>query len=92
MPAIHVGMKLEFSRQFFFLSGATVSNLMKILSVGAELFHGTDGQTDRRTDGQTDRRTDGQTDRRDEANCRFSQLLNAPKKEYLHYFFNCSYA
>jgi len=44
-----------------------VSNFVKLLSLGAELFHvdrRTDGQTDRRTDGQTDRRTDGQTDRR----------------------------
>ena len=40
---------------------------MKILPVGAELFH-----VDGRTDGQKD--TDRQTDRHDEANTRFSQF------------------
>jgi len=40
---------------------------MKILPVGRELFHATDGRTDR------------QTDRHDEANSRFLQFSNAPR-------------
>ena len=57
-----------------FSRSATISNLVKILSVGAELYH-----------------VDRRTDRHDEANSRFSQFLNAPIKQYLPYFFNCSY-
>ena len=36
-------------------------NLMKIRSVGDQLFHA-DGRTDRETDGRTERQTDGQTE------------------------------
>ena len=50
---------------------ALYSDFLQIRSVGAELF-----DTDGRTDGQTDRHTG----RRDEANSRFSQFTNAPKK------------
>ena len=50
-----------------FSKGATTSNLMKICSVVAELYH-------------VDRRMDEQADRHDEANSRFSQFLKAPKK------------
>ena len=49
---------------------------MKILSVGAELFHG-----DRRADGHTDR----QKDRHDEVNCRFRSFTKAPKNENNEY-------
>jgi len=39
-------MKLEFSRQFFFSKNNQISNFMKILPVGTEIFHA-DGRTDR---------------------------------------------
>ena len=45
-----------------------MSNLIKILSVAAELFH---------AKGQTDKQMDGQMDGHDEANSRFSHLLSA---------------
>jgi hypothetical protein len=41
---------------------------------------------ERRTDGQADGREDGQTDRHDEANSRFRNFANAPKKSLLSIF------
>jgi hypothetical protein len=41
--------ELEFSRQFFFSKNAKIPYVMKILPVGAELFH-----ADRQADGRTD--------------------------------------
>ena len=58
-------MKLEFSLQIF--TKYLNIKLHKIRPIGAELFH---------ADGRTDR----QTDRHDEANSRFSNFANAPKK------------
>jgi len=64
-------MKLEVSRQFFFPKNLQILDFMKILLVGAELFH-------------ADRRMYGRTDRH-EANIRFSQFgESAPKMRYLH--------
>ena len=54
-------MELAFYRQFS--KKFLISNLIKILLVGAELFH-----ADKQTDRQTDRRMDGH----DEANIRCS--------------------
>jgi hypothetical protein len=46
---------------------------MKILPMGAELFH-----ADRQTEGLTDGRTDGRTDdRHDKANSSFSQFCES---------------
>jgi hypothetical protein len=50
----------QFQSNFDFLDrfskNSGISNFMKILSVGAELFHVyTDRQTDRQTEGRTDR-------------------------------------
>jgi hypothetical protein len=64
---------------------------MKTRSMGAELFHPdetkdgrtdgrTDGQTDAQTDGRTEGRSDGRTDGDDEANSRFRNFANVPKK------------
>jgi hypothetical protein len=68
---MYIGLQVKFSlflsdfseTQIFstFSKYAQILNLMKIRSVGAELFH-------------EDKRTDGQTDRHDEANIRFSQF------------------
>ena len=57
-------MKLQFSRQI--LKNAQMSNFIKILPLGAELFH-----ADRQTDGQTE------TSKLIVAFCKFA---NAPKK------------
>jgi hypothetical protein len=49
---------------------------MKIIPVGAELFH-----VKRKTDGQADGPEDGQTDRYDEANNRFLQFCERALKK-----------
>jgi hypothetical protein len=56
-----------------------MSNLMKILPVGAEFFHA-DGQRERER--ERDRQTDRQTDRQDETNIRFSQFCEGAYKWY----------
>jgi hypothetical protein len=54
-----------------------MSNFMKILSMGAEMFHG-DGWTAVRTDRHT--HTDRQTDRHDKANSHFSKFCKCTKE------------
>jgi hypothetical protein len=55
---------LGFYRHIFFLK-TQISNIIKILPVGALLFHA-GGQTHTHTDGWTDGRTDRQAERYDE--------------------------
>jgi hypothetical protein len=58
---------------------------MKILPVGAELFH-----EESKTDGQTNGRENGRTDKHDEANSRFSQFSEEAQKVLSIFLLNTS--
>jgi len=75
----HIIMTLEFSRQ---IKKNTMSNLMKILSVGAELFH-EDRRRNGRTDGRTERVWHNEADINSIYVCHFFFLLTAIIKELI---------
>ena len=58
-----------------FSKNTQISNFMKIIPVGAELFHA-NGRTDGRTDRQADRRTN-----MTKLTVAFGNFANAPKNE-----------
>ena len=66
-------MKLNFIDRFS--KNTQISNFMKLLSLGAQLFHG-----DGRKNGQTYRQTDRQTHRHDKSNSSFLQFCESTQK------------